>query len=316
MLRCHRLRNATGFLRVLVQPIENFLLLAAFLISPQLDHLEKVDSWQIALLYSRMRFFLTGQHSSPNLRAKRFSLKPPKHSEKCRRKWVSNFQNHKHMTPAAPIARQQGFLENPFEVPSFRSRSRPMYSGETIDYSQFSRLKIRPPFVTAGFDPSSSFYWQPLRPEGNPLSPALMFANLLHSLFVSKELRLSRKLGQRLMELSALKSGWNGENAFAPKPEAMAHTVGLILYLQTALPEFEEPFVVPTISGFTQLEWQRGQRALEFEATADGWSVIACETKSRGERVYHEADITRFDVDKLLTAYRWFAGQELLWPII
>lgn len=220
------------------------------------------------------------------------------------------------MTSATSIARQQGLLENPFEAPNFRSRSRPIYSGESIEYSQFSSLKARPPLLTVGFDPSSSFYWQPLRPEENPLSPALMFANVLHSLVVSEEFRLSRKLGQRLMELSALKSGWDGENAVAPKPEAMAHTVGLILFLQTALPEFEEPFVVPTISGFTQLEWQRGQRALEFEATAGGWSIVGSETKSRGERVYHEADTARFDVDKLLAAYRWFAGLELLWPII
>lgn len=118
------------------------------------------------------------------------------------------------------------------------------------------------------------------------------------------------------MELSALKSGWDGESALAPKPEAMAHTVGLILFLQTALPEFEEPFVVPTISGFTQLEWHRGHRALEFEATANGWSIVGSETNSRGERMYHEADTARFEVDKLLDAYRWFAGLELLWPII
>jgi len=118
------------------------------------------------------------------------------------------------------------------------------------------------------------------------------------------------------MELSALKSGWDGANAIAPKPEAMAHTVGLILFLQTALPEFEEPFVVPTISGFTQVEWHSGARVLEFEATTGGWSVVGSETKSHGERVYHEADATRSDVHKLLAAYRWFAGQELLWPII
>jgi len=143
-----------------------------------------------------------------------------------------------------------------------------------------------------------------------------MFANVLHSLVVSEAFRLSRKLGQRLMELSALKPGWDGEKATAPKPEAMAHTVGLILFLQAALPEFEEPFVVPTISGFTQLEWHRGQRALEFEATADGWAVVGSETNSRGVRMYHEADPARFEVEKLLAAYRWFAGLELLWPIM
>lgn len=127
---------------------------------------------------------------------------------------------------------------------------------------------------------------------------------------------ISRRLSQRFTELSALKPGWDGESAVAPKPEAMAHTVDLILFLQTAVPEFEEPFVVPTISGFTQLEWHRGQRALEFEATSNGWSIVGSETKSRGERTYHEADTARFDFDKLLAAYRWFAGLELQWPII
>ena len=67
---------------------------------------------------------------------------------------------------------------------------------------------------------------------------------------------------------------------------------------------------------FIQLEWHGGHRTLEFEATANGWSIVGSETKSRGERVYHEADTAGFDVDKLLAAYRWFAGLELLWLII
>jgi hypothetical protein len=165
------------------------------------------------------------------------------------------------------------------------------------------------------FDPFSGFQGQQFRPDERQLTPALAFADALHLLGTSEPLRLSRKLAQRILELSALKHGWDGKAAAAPKPEAIAHVVGLILVLQTALPEFEEPFVVPTIGGFTQLEWHRGQRALEFEATASGWSVVGSETKPSGARAYYETDTARFDVDKLLAAYRWFAGLEL-WPII
>jgi hypothetical protein len=118
------------------------------------------------------------------------------------------------------------------------------------------------------------------------------------------------------MELSALEPGWDGDNAVPVRPEILANTIGLVLLLQAALPEFEEPFVAPTINGFTQLEWHAKRRILEFEATASGWSIVGSETTPRGERVYHEADTTRLDVDKLVAAFRWFAGLELLWPII
>ena len=118
------------------------------------------------------------------------------------------------------------------------------------------------------------------------------------------------------MELSALKPGWDSGNAIPPRPDVLANTIGMILVLQATLPEFEEPFLAPTVGGFTQLEWYGRDRALELEATADGWSVVGSQTTSHGERVYHEADTARFDLDKLFAAYRWFAGLELLWPII
>jgi len=220
------------------------------------------------------------------------------------------------MKNATLMPKQQSFQENPFQVTNARSRSWPTYSGESIELSPLSHQRSRPQLATSSFDPFSRFHWQRFKPDESPLSPALVFANALRFLGISEPFRISSKLRQRLIELSALKSGWDGESAIAPKPEAMAHTVGLVLFLQAALPEFEEPFVVPTISGFTQLEWHGGQRALEFEATAAGWSIVGSETKSRGERIYHEADTARFEVDKLLAAYRWFAGLELLWPII
>ena len=220
------------------------------------------------------------------------------------------------MKSAMAMAQQQSFEESPFEAARSRSDSWPTYSGTSTQHSPLLLQRPRSQFATSSFDPFSRSHWQRFKPDESPLPPALIFANALRFLGVSEPLRISRILSQRLTELSTLKSGWDGKSAVAPKPEAIAHTIGLILFLQAALPDFEEPFVVPTISGFTQLEWHQGHRALEFEATANSWSIVGSETKSRGERVYHEADVARFDLDRLLAAYRWFAGQELLWPII
>lgn len=96
----------------------------------------------------------------------------------------------------------------------------------------------------------------------------------------------------------------------------MARTIGLVLFLRTALADFKEPFLVPTTGGFTQLEWRGGRRTVEYEATVVGWSIVGSETSARGERSYYEADAAKLEVDKLLAAYRWFAGLELPWPII
>ena len=214
------------------------------------------------------------------------------------------------------MTRQQSSEENPFETSNFRPHSLPTYFGGIAAHPPFSGQRFKPQMTPLDFDPFSSSRLQQFTPSESLLPPASEFANTLRFLGISEPFPLSRKLSQRLMELSALKFGWDGENAAASKPEAVAHTVGLILILQSALSEFKEPFVVPTISGFMQLEWHSGQRVLEFEATANGWSIIGYETKPRGERVYHEADTARFDVDKLLAAYHWFTGLELLWPII
>ena len=86
--------------------------------------------------------------------------------------------------------------------------------------------------------------------------------------------------------------------------------------LRTTLPEFQEPFLVPTIGGFAQLEWHSGRRSLEFEGTESGWSIVGSEATTRGGRAYHEAEAARFEVEKLIACYRWFQGAELLWPIM
>ncbi len=219
------------------------------------------------------------------------------------------------MIAAIPIAAQHGLAEDPFDLSSFRPSSRPTYSGETMVYSELSRLRPRSQIAPSEPEPGARSRWQSLRPGEGLLRPSVGFTNALPSLGISGPVRISRRLRHRLMELAALEPGWDGENAIPPRPDALASTIGTILVLQAALPEFEEPFVVPTITGFTQLEWHAQRRALEFEATGDGWSIVGSETTPHGERVYHQADTGRLDIDKLVAAFRWLAGLELLWPI-
>jgi hypothetical protein len=151
---------------------------------------------------------------------------------------------------------------------------------------------------------------------GSPLNEFEGFSHELRSLYVSGRLGLSSKMCQRLVELLALQRGWDGGMAMPFKPEEAAHTVSLLIMLNSTLPRFNEPFLAPTIAGFAQLEWHNKQRTLEFEGTSDAWSIVGSETKMRGERVYHQADVSRSDIEELVAAYRWFDGAELLWPII
>ncbi len=183
-------------------------------------------------------------------------------------------------------------------------------------YSELSRLKPRRQIAPSALEPGSSSGWEPLRHGESPLCPALAFTNALAFLGVSEPIRISPRLRRRLIELSALEPAWDCENAIPPRPDVLANAIGTILALQAAVPGFEEPFVVPTIDGFTQLEWHTERRALEFEATENGWSIVGTAITPRGERVYYEADTARLDIEKLLAAFRWFAGLELLWPII
>ncbi|MCI0535682.1 MAG: hypothetical protein L0Z50_10690 [Verrucomicrobiales bacterium] len=96
----------------------------------------------------------------------------------------------------------------------------------------------------------------------------------------------------------------------------MANSVGLLVLMIAVLPKFREPFLAPTLAGFAQMEWHNGRRTLEFEVTSNGWSIVGAETTSTGEKVYYDADAARIEVEKLIAAYRWFEGAELLWPII
>ena len=142
------------------------------------------------------------------------------------------------------------------------------------------------------------------------------FTDELRSLYASERFGLSEKLCHRLVELLSLQPGWDGQSALPPKAEALANVVSLLVFLNATLPQFREPFLVPTIGGFAQLEWHNEQRTLELESTPDGWSIVGSEYSSQREQVYYEAESTRAEIEKLIPAYRWFEGAELLWPII
>jgi hypothetical protein len=221
------------------------------------------------------------------------------------------------MKPALLFTDPQGLAEDPFEIPCPPRRVlRSAPFGRTRERSAFS-LGVTPlplPSLSAEISPLLRPPW--CLPSERPLQPFLGLAEGLHRLYVSEQFALSPSLLQRLAELLTLKPGWDGERAIPPKPEVLAHIVGLLTLMKAAVPAFQEPFLAPTIDGFAQLEWTDGRRLLEFEATATGWSILGSETTVRGEQAYHEADTARFEVESLLTAYRWFQGTELLWPIL
>jgi hypothetical protein len=166
--------------------------------------------------------------------------------------------------------------------------------------------EIARPAQPAHFERFAQRGWRPF--EG--------FSGALHSSFASEPLLVSAKLWQRLIELQDLRAGWDGESAKPPRPEVLARIFGLLGVMKGSAPGFREPFLAPTIHGFAQLEWHRERRTLEFEATANGWAMVGTETTARGEKVYHDAEAGGSEIGKLIAAYRWFAGEELLWPVL
>ncbi len=209
-----------------------------------------------------------------------------------------------------------GFEENPFDVLAVRKqRPRWTYSGRIHERSGLLD-RVTQPFLGGPIDePSAPFHVHHQKVSEDPLHPGVGISDALRSLFISERLGLSAKLGQRLVEMLALRPGWDGESAKPPRPEVLANVVGLLASMNTALPNCREPFLAPTIGGRALLEWHHGRRTLEFEATPDGWSVVGTEMTSRGGKDYHETEADRMETEKLIAAYRWFEGAEVLWPI-
>ena len=147
------------------------------------------------------------------------------------------------------------------------------------------------------------------------ISPSISFSETLRSLYLRENFNLSPKLHQRVAELLALESGWDGENAMPLRPEALANAIALLIFMKASLPSFKEPFIAPTIDGYLQFEWHSGTKTLEFEATPNGWSIVGTHKTTNGEKIYHLADATRSHIEKLTAAFGWFNGSELLWSI-
>lgn len=221
------------------------------------------------------------------------------------------------MNTASFVVEQLGFKANPFDVQTFRERSpRTTSLGRNPERSRLWKHPAQPFPGGPSVAPFPQLHFWPQEIADVPMHPFLGFSEALRSLYLSERFDLSAKLCQRLVELLALQPGWDGESALPPRPEVLAKIVGLLVFMNTALPQFREPFLAPTINGFAQLEWHNGRRTLEFEATPNGWSIVGTETTSRGEKVYHDAEAARVEIGNMVAAYRWFEGAELLWPII
>jgi len=206
-----------------------------------------------------------------------------------------------------------GFEENLFELLAVREQSPQRTLSRRIPETDRA---ARPLLGGPSDEPSLQCQVRLQKMMAGSWHADLGFSDALRSLLISKRVGLSAKLCQRLAELLALQPGWDGESAKPPRPEVLAHVVGLLAFMNMTFLSFREPFLTPTIDGFAQLEWHNGQRTLEFEAIPNGWSIVGTQTMARSGKAYHEAEAARFEIERLMAAYRWFEGAELLWPIL
>jgi hypothetical protein len=125
---------------------------------------------------------------------------------------------------------------------------------------------------------------------------------------------LSPALRRRIDELSELQADWDGEGAATVKPRVLADVIEALQHLSRSSSQFREPFLAPTFAGFVQMEWQAQSRALELEATNQGWSIVGTEIARDGRRQYHSALCHRSGLGQLEKFYDWYLGNELLWP--
>jgi len=222
---------------------------------------------------------------------------------------------HEPMNTAPFVVEQPGFKENPFDVVPFREGNPRAASFErTPERPRLSERAAQPFAGGQSVEPFLQFHFRPQEAPGVLLHPFLGFYEALRSLYLSERVDLSANLCRRLVELLALQPGWNGGTAAPPRPEVLANSVGLLVFMNSALPKFREPSLAPTLDGFAQMEWHNSRRTLEFEATPNGWSIIGTEIVSGGEKVCHKAEVARVEIEKLVFTYRWFEGTELFWP--
>jgi hypothetical protein len=132
---------------------------------------------------------------------------------------------------------------------------------------------------------------------------------------VEKAASLSARLRQKINELSALESNWDEEHAQPVQLHVLADVIEILKLLNQQTDKFCEPFLAPTFDGFVQMEWRESKRSLDIEAVQKGWSAVGTEIASDGQRHYHTAEFARNDFMRLMKCYRWFCGNESIWPL-
>ena len=148
----------------------------------------------------------------------------------------------------------------------------------------------------------------------SPIAEYIGLAQYVSGFLSVPPVSLSSSLRQRIRELHDLKVNWDGEGAKPVKPIVLANLIEVLKgFLQYPRP-FREPFLVPTFEGFVQIEWHDARRSLEIEAVDQGWSLHGTLNGREGNHPFFTGECEWSDIDSLLTFYKWFLGEELLWP--
>ncbi len=141
------------------------------------------------------------------------------------------------------------------------------------------------------------------------------FSNSTRRLAVTASASLSHNLEKRIKSLADLRFNWDGEGAEPVKPHILADAVETLKRLGQQNPAFREPFIVPTYSGFLQMEWHHQNRSLELEATEEGWSAVGSLVGVTGEPQYFTVEFDRNNIAQIEKLYQWLSGYHL-WPLL
>lgn len=152
------------------------------------------------------------------------------------------------------------------------------------------------------------------RPHRQPFMSPPTIAESVQRTVVETAASLSIQLRQKINELAALESNWDGEQAKPVKPHVLADVVETLKRLGQQTDVFREPFLAPTFDGFVQMEWREDKRCLDIEAVETGWSAVGTMIGSDGQRVYFTAEFERNDFAQVVNFYQWLYGSELIWP--
>ena len=110
--------------------------------------------------------------------------------------------------------------------------------------------------------------------------------------------RLQHPIDQ-ILGFRALPPNWDSYDSRPIDDRAIA--CSLVLLIQAELPMAHAPFVSPVPGGGVQLEWQLGQRALEFEALPDGSAQFL---RVEGETM-NEGPLDPSDQTQVRTHIQW-----------